>query len=483
MRTLARLENSKDFWFLLITSFVFFLFRLPSLFEPYWYGDEGIYQVIGLALRNGRSLYEGIWDNKPPLFYYLYAIFNSDQFTLRFLSLIFGIFSVVVFFLLTKKLLKSQKKYFSLTFLFAIFTAIPLLEGNIANAENFMLLPIIASGLLIYNFVTTRNKKNFKIFIAGLLLSFAFLLKVVAVFDFAAFFLFILFSTYKKNVFLAVEKLLPFVFGFIAPLIITVLFFAVNGSFSDFIRAVFLQNVGYVGYENKLITPQGLLFLKLVILASLVFFLFLKRKSISGPALFIILWFSFSLFNAFFSQRPYTHYLLVLLPSLLLFVELVIFCKRYQKIGFASVAITFFLVLTGFNFYGKTFVYYQNFISFVLGVKNVSQYQAFFDRQTPIDYSVAQFIKANTVKSDNIFIWGNNAQLYKLADKLPPGRFIVAYHASNSEKTLKETGIDFYKAKPKYVIITSSKNFIPFSLVDYKQKIVIGNTLVYEKLF
>ena len=29
-------------------------------------------------------------------------------------------------------------------------------------------------------------------------------------------------------------------------------------------------------------------------------------------------------------------------------------------------------------------------------------------------------------KSDNIFIWGNNAQVYKLTEKLPPGRYTVA---------------------------------------------------------
>src|ERR1051326_55110 len=98
MKFLAKLEKQRVTWFLIITLFLFFLLRLPSLFEPYWYGDEGIYQVIGSALRNGRQLYSGIWDNKPPVLYLIYALFNGDQAGVRFFSLFFGIASVCIFF-------------------------------------------------------------------------------------------------------------------------------------------------------------------------------------------------------------------------------------------------------------------------------------------------------------------------------------------------------------------------------------------------
>ena len=37
---------------LIILGVVVFL-RVPSLFEPYWYGDEGIYLTIGRAMRSG----------------------------------------------------------------------------------------------------------------------------------------------------------------------------------------------------------------------------------------------------------------------------------------------------------------------------------------------------------------------------------------------------------------------------------------------
>src|SRR5579859_681111 len=142
MKFLAQLEKQKSTWFLIGISFLFFLFRLPSLFEPYWYGDEGIYEVIGMALSQGKHLYSGIWDNKPPFLYYIYAIFQGNQQHVRFLSLLFGLGALFTFFFLSRKLFRAQRISILVISIFAFLFATPFLEGNIANAENFMILPI-----------------------------------------------------------------------------------------------------------------------------------------------------------------------------------------------------------------------------------------------------------------------------------------------------------------------------------------------------
>src|SRR3990167_94421 len=104
MKLIKRLEKSASFWFFLTISVVFFFLRWPSLYEPYWYGDEGIYQAVGMLINSGAPLYSGAWDNKPPLLYVLYAVFASDQFLIRIVSLFFGLASVWMFYLTAKKL-------------------------------------------------------------------------------------------------------------------------------------------------------------------------------------------------------------------------------------------------------------------------------------------------------------------------------------------------------------------------------------------
>ncbi len=487
MKILARVEKTKDFWFLLGTSIIFFFLRLPSLFEPYWYGDEGIYQVLGMGINQGRLLYKDIWDNKPPLLYMLYAIFSSDQFTIRLIFLITGILSLVVFFLLAKRLFSptknQQKTIIAITLLFALLFGLPIIEGNIANSENIMLLPVLGAAYIFFRKTVLPTK--FSLFIAGFLLSIAFLFKTVAIFDFSAFFLFLVFTYYQKMKYIKtlIFKLMPFWSGFIIPILATAAFFLVKGVFFDFIKATLSQNVGYVDYGNRLIIPQGLLVIKLIILTAACAFLFIKRKTLKSEALFILLWFFFSIFNAFFSQRPYTHYLLVLLPSFCLLLGLIFWDRKHQKVISIIAIISFILVLMNFTFYGKTITYYQNFLEFIGSKKSVVDYRRFFDRNTPKDYQLAEFLKTHTDAKDKIFIWGNNAQVYKLVSKLPPGRYTVAYHMNASKQTLMETQNDLFAAKPKYIVVSDSKNGIPYILSDYRPRIMIDNSTIYERIF
>lgn len=495
MKVLKTFERSKYFWYLLSLGLLFFLLRFPSLFEPNWYGDEGVYQVVGDAITHGRLLYSGIWDNKPPLLYMIYGFFGSDQFAIRFLSLIVGLLSIFLFYKICKKLFTSQKISFLVTVFFSLFLALPVIEGNIANAENFMIAPTLLSSLILLNLKNdntkkTQNKNILLVFLSGLTLSVSFLLKIVAIFDFAAFLVFMSIFTDKKFIehiknkkyqTYEVKKVFFFIIGFIILPIITILFFFVKGSFSDFLNATFFSNIGYVGYGNKLIIPQGLLLIKLGLLVLLIIFLSLKRSKLKLNSTFVLLWFAFSLFNAFFSQRPYTHYLLVLLPTFSLLLGLTFSEKRFVAINVLILIVSTLLILKNFTFYAKDFSYYGNFLSFVTGSKTVSQYQRFFDNQTPIDYELSIYIKTHTKATDPIFDWGNNAQLYKLTDKLPPGRYAVAYHITGARQGIRETMNDIKTKKPKLILIMLGQNF-PFALSNYRQKIILENVLVYERI-
>lgn len=486
MKFLQRIEKEKDSWFLIFTAFIFFLLRLPSLFEPYWYGDEGVYHVLGFGINNGRLLYQQIWDNKPPLLYLLYALFSSDQFTVRLVSMIFGLLSVFVFYFLARKLFSQKRKIILFTtFIFAIFFGLPLLEGNIANAENFMILPILLSGFIIYKIQNhSQQSMRNKLATAGFLLGLAFLFKVVAVFDFAAFFLFIFISNFdnKKEWKNLIEDLVAFCISFGAPIFASLLFFLIKGALKDFVSAAFFQNVGYVGYGNSFIIPQGFLILKLLLLGAFSFFIFAKRKTIDNAKIFIFLWFAFSIFNAFFSQRPYTHYLLVLLASFCLFAGL-LFDEKYKKFSALIFVILSLIIIRSFTLYNKTISYYQNYLSFVFFQKNVYSYRSFFDRNTPRDYAVADYLKTYLGKNDQIFIWGNNAQLYYLVKKLPPGKYTIAYHILSSKNSLYETQKALEKVKPKFIIISPSTFSIPFSLQLYMQKVMLYDTVIYERIY
>jgi 4-amino-4-deoxy-L-arabinose transferase-like glycosyltransferase len=491
MKYLTRLEKRKEIWFFLYILLLFFLLRLPSLIEPLWYGDEGVYEVIGISINGGRSLYTQIWDNKPPLLYIVYAIAKGDQYIVRLFSLFIGAFSVIPFYYLSKKLFQDHKLSAICSAIYAFLLATPLIEGNIANAENFMVLPIISAALLVFGVAETkssqhtRNSSNLMLLGAGFLLGIAFLFKTVAIFDFAAFFLFLLLiASQRKGL---TQKLFFYSVGFVVPVFVTVFYFILNGNFLDFFEAVFFGNVGYVGHANTFITTRGLLFVKVFLLVLAIGVLFKIRKSISREILFLYIWFIFAFFSAVFSGRPWTHYLLVICPSAVLMAGILLKAgpKKIKISALLLLCILFYLSAVFFKVNIGSLIrlggYYQNFVLFVTGNRSVEAYQAFFDADVPRDYEIAQFIDHKTDNHENIFIWGNNPQIYVLAHMLPPGKYTVAYHISQSAQAIQETIADLERTNPKYIIVLPDVGNMPLIPEGYLPSYNIKGAQIYER--
>lgn len=490
---LSRLEKSKEFWFILATAVLFFFLRLPSLIEPYWYGDEGIYETIGLALTKGRLLYAQIWDNKPPLLYITYALFHGNQEAVRMASLLVGLGAVIAFFFLARRFFANQKAIIASTLFFAILFGLPIIEGNIANAENFMLFPILLAAYLVYKAVEKKRLRSSTLVLSGLLLGIAFLYKIVALFDFVAFLVFLKLvllpehltrQTLKSFIRKAWVPLGVFLGSFLLPFALSVLYFLFHGALRDYLQAMFFSNVDYVNYGNAFFIPQGLLLFKLLLLAGVVWLAFKRRTTINTSALFLTLWLAFSLFDAFFSQRPYTHYQLVLLPSFSLLIGWLFLPNKKNLFPFIAALGILLIVFFSFDHWSltRTLGYYTNYLSYITKHKSTNAYESFFDSRVPRDMAIADYLQRNTQAQDKVFLWGNDAQIYALIGKLPPGKFTVAYHITTNKTNLNETQQAVKDANPKYIVLFSGVPSYPFHLYNYRHKLTIEDTAIYERI-
>jgi len=288
-------------------------------------------------------------------------------------------------------------------------------------------------------------------------------------------------NLWTKNL---IPNSLLMILGFLVPLFITILYFAFNNALPDFFQSTFSGNISYVGSENYFLgIPQGLLFIKIILLIVALFILLQKKNVLSRQAFFIILWLIFSLFNVFFSERPYTHYIIVLLPSFCLFVVLFFSSKLMKEKILILIGIILILSVIFSQFqikFTKSFFYYSNTLAFLNNGESIEQYQKFFDSRTPRDYAIAFFIIKNTTPADSIFVWGDNPEVYALSHKLPPGKYTVAYHITQND-ALPETQIAIAKAKPKYVIILTEAQPLPFGLPLYIMRYNIPGATIYER--
>lgn len=419
------------------------ILRIPSFFEPYWYGDEGIYLAIGQALQRGAILYRDIWDNKPPLLYLIYAL-NPTLLWAK-ISATFFVLGTVFF------VYKISKNYWA-ALVAGILLSLPLLESTIANAELYFTLPIIIGA---YFFL--KNKVN--PILIGILFTIAFLLKIPAIFDFLGLFL---------AYFIINRKFKPFIIIFLtfAVLLIPILgYFYFNHAIGDFLTASFFQNASYVtidsGPFSKMSNP---LFIKafILILILLVQLVLFARKKISKELLFFSLWFSFSLYGALLSNRPYLHYLLQVVPPTVILIFYLV--KNLQKNLFFLVAVLsiMYYVLSGFRgaFALEPKSYYQNFFDYISERKSQTDFYNYFDSRTSINYEVSNYLATRTQPLDTIFVWGDNAFIYVLSERKPATKFIQAHHLSTIDPKNYDLVIQKLKeAKPKFIVVSRPVHF------------------------
>lgn len=457
-------------WLFLLLLGVLIL-RIPSFFEPYSYGDETIYLTLGEAIRRGIPLYSGVHDNKPPLLYLVAAI-AGNLFWFKAILAIWSIITIKIFWEFSQYIFSKQKVgvYVSVI-VFALFTTIPLLEGNIANAEIFMIGPTILGFLLLLKSPTFLN-----IFIAGLLFSTSALFKIPAIFDIGTIVFFWLIFLKKfnlKNIKDLVAKLLIFGSGFLLPIATSFVIYYLQGSLKEYLYAAFLQNVGYLSSWRPEAVQKSfieknlplLVRLSVVILGSLI--LFLKRSKLSREFVFVSLWILFSLFGVTLSERPYPHYLIQSVGAISLLFGFFVARKNYEQVfAVIPLAVAFFVPFYFHFWLYPTITYYQRFLNFATGSISRDQYLYSFGANVPGYYKVSQFMSVTTKPTDKIFVWGEGSQIYALSKRFPPGKYVADYHIQDFS-TDSELTMVLSNDKPAYFLLLPKTRVIPQEISDF----------------
>lgn len=456
-------------WLLWVLILVFVL-RIPSFFEPFWYGDEMIYLTLGEALRRGLVFYRDIHDNKPPLLYLLAAV-AGNVFWFRVILTFWTLTTVYFFWRLARLLfVRSQKLVKIAVTSFAILTSIPLLEGNIANAEVFMIGPIILGFWLLFEKGLTQTR----IFLAGLAFGLAALFKIPASFDLAAIGVFwlaglSLTKLKSKDLWEFAQKVLFLAAGFLLPILVTILYYWIAGALERYLVAALAQNVGYLSSwrvptdgqtffdrNGPLLTRGGITLL----ISGVAAYLY-QKKRVSSGFFFVSSWFAFSLFGALLSERPYPHYLIQVVPSFSLLLGVLFAGAARERfyplplLAFLGVALIFYK----FGYYA-VFPYYENFLLWTTGSRSNTAYFASFDRRVPRTYEVASYISRHTTLEEPIFVWGNDTAIYALSRRLPPGRYVAAYHI-NDFAGQEETISALRSSPPSYIVLIEGERDFP----------------------
>lgn len=451
-------------WLAILLGIIIVL-RIPSLFEPFYYGDETIYLTLGNGIKKGLVLYQQIYDNKPPLLY-LTAAIAGNVFWFKAILLLWNMITITIFWHLSKLFFSGKEKITKIaTIVFGVLTSIPMFEGNIANAELFMIGPIILAIFLLF-----KNKSTWiNTIIAGVLFAIAALYKMPAAFDLPAIVVFWLITNgfTREGMKKSFKDTLLLLIGFIIPLLGSFIYFFFKGAALDYLFAAYLQNFGYLsswreGSQGGSLLKNLPLIIRGFIVVAGILVLYIKRKLLSKEFLFICIWLLFGLFAVALSERPYPHYLIQVVPEIALLLGILIADKSIkQSLVVIPLLLAFSVpVIYKFWYYPST-SYYAKFIKFSLGIKNRAEYFSTFGKYVNQNYELADFIGNATAPDEKIFVWGpDSPNIYSLSRRLPPSKYVADYHFFDYADMKKEAD-SIIDAKPSFIIVLSNSRPYP----------------------
>jgi hypothetical protein len=431
--------NRRQFFFGL--ALIFVLLRLPSFFEPNWYGDEAIYLTLGWHQRLGFIVYRDFYDHKPPLIL-LISVLLPTIFWAKLLISILLVPTAVCFYRLSGRWLTQTPARLS-TLIFLILASIPLFEGNIFNSEIINLFFVVSA----FYYYFYRNNLTLPFLLLGL----AFTNKFPAVFDLLFLLAYLLanqpnFKNFKK-IFISLVL-------FSLPTLLFSLYFLIHGAFLPYIKAAYLDNLFYIsswGSAGPNLIERLIILLFLLLLV-IIFFRFRPQPKYFA---WLSAWFLLDLFASLLSSRPYPHYLLQIIPSFsLLLVHLFGHHRHFRYTALLAVILTI-LVFNVYGFYRYPILpYYRSFYTSIFS-RNWSSYSNFFGTQVYKINQLSQDLKSVAPSGSRLLLWADWPQVYQNTGLIPALPYITSFHVSalNQQTAIIKT---LESNPPQWVVLVNT---------------------------
>ncbi len=447
--------------------------RYASLYEPRWYGDEGIFAAVATNMREGRSLYAQAWDNKPPLIFVTYAaiqsLFGTSVFALHLTATI-SVVATQATVMAIGAMLYGPRRGVAAGAVFALAMCTPVIEGNLALTETFMILP--ASLAILVFLLTERRPAEHRVFgylLCGLLLGIAAGYKQVAVFDAAAVAVMVLLTHTRP-----LRALIPIAAGFLAPQVAWSAVFVASGAFPQYWYAV----AGSLRLYAEMGPSEGAFTRFAGYLPALMAVAWLVRRRQLGEEVteraFPVIWLGFAFAGAMSSSFPFPHYLQQAVPACALAVAAN--PLRHERDTLAKVALgvgAVLVVAVAFGQFAPEFrqrrqlnpvAYYRTFVSHRWGTMSDAEYDYKFDGKVTAVNDIVGYMKDDGAGT-SLYAWSELPWLYAAGGFTNPARYYTSFLGELVPGAKPDILTDL-RARPPVYVVVSDGAYAPFGELD-----------------
>jgi 4-amino-4-deoxy-L-arabinose transferase-like glycosyltransferase len=453
--------------------------------------DEGSYAYIAQEILRGSTPYEDMIAMRPPGIFYIYALIFSiagagvEQ--LRLATDLYVLLTVYVIYLTARRLWGAVTGLVA-ALLYAIFSNGPIVEGFGSNTEVFMALPRV---LMIYLLLRWIDEgKRHLLVLCGLCAGLAMMIKQVALPGAVLVALYLLVPWLRKRRMSAVAAdLLAYAAPSFVLLLVLSTYLMLNSAFDDFFYWTFIypfkySSEGLGNFIGRLSTrglETSLEFLLLWVLG-LPAACWILWKHNTWKACLIVFFMVSSFIGVSMPGKFYPHYFILMLAPLSLLSALALrelwSIKRivfYTSIPIMLAALAVTLKMD-----------YRYYLDYSPDQISIAKFGDVFVEAS----RVAAYVKSRTTAEDYIFQWGFEPEIYFMADRRCPNKFIFHTHIEGAEdinEAITEMMTSLVFRRPVYMLVQSGREtwtgydeVMIFIFTFYRYENTIGNYTIYR---
>ncbi len=461
-----------------ILSFIIVLvFLAQTIIFPFG-RDQGVFAVFGRSILEGQGPYKDVFDIKPPLIFYIYALafkmFGTSVLGLRIFDFIYSLLTCFVLYFFVKKLLKDS---FAALIVPCIYSFLYFSLGfwHTAQPESYMGLWIIM-GLYLY----FESKTFWHYFLSGLSIGIIFLLKYSMGILLIGLIVFTLLN--KEKLIEKIKTISSISLGFIFVLVTVILIIYLKGALWDYYtQLLFTLDYGKLSsYGIKPLIDGRDVFVSvispaIIFLVSISTFWFYFRRfdsDLNKKYVLVAVFLLLSIISVIIEGKYFCYHisrtfvLIAILSGIGFSYTVSIFLneqsKKTRKTLIVSLLIIFIIILGPRGFYSNTSKSFQFFYDKEAYLLSYGGYNDGGDYSLKADSEVSDWLKLNSDKEDYIYIWGFEPTIYFLSDRECCSKYIsnVPQTAIFAPEIYKKELIEELSAnKPKYFIVVKNDIF------------------------
>ncbi len=436
---------------LLFSAFRFNLLDMP--FER----DEGHYSYVGSLVLDGKIPYKDYFDNKPPGFFYIYAllemIFGRTVAGLHLAFLFINIINSTFVYFITRKLIGINEAMIA-TILYTVLSINPFLNGFTIQTEFLVVLFGLGSLLMTIHATTW-----WRYLLSGILGGMALMIKQPGIFFVVTVGLFIIIEK-DKTISEKVKNLIIYITGFSIVLVIFALLMVSYGVYDEFVYWLiefpknyintipFDKGITYFSETFQMMIIGNLLIFILIGIGFLGLILVKLDKSVK---IFLTAFFILSFLSITPGFRFYGHYFLLWIPCLAIIGSIAAtLSMKYlgkDKGIIAAICVLAIGVLIHFNSYKD---YYANTSPAML-MRDVYQANPFYETKV-----LSDFIATKSQPNDQLLVLGTEAQMNFYTGLKSPTRHVsmlfLGKKMPKASQWQKETILAAETAKPRFIV-------------------------------